>query len=218
MKKIFFLILTIFIIGQNFAQRKTTSVKGYYRKDGTYVSPHTRHYNSSTSPYPSSSSSYSTNYKKEKNDSIYLTSLNVLTIYKSDYSIPKSKYGKDIKISPSKLAINSDENNTSKDTLNINSVSNIEGIVIYVSVLRYKGNTIDICPIARNYEGDWDFHNVKHHFNKNILSAEEVSQLVSHYDWMTSGKEIKKDFSTEHIISKGFPAFLTKTIEAIKLK
>ena len=221
MKKILLLILTIIMVGQSFAQRRTTSVKGYYKKNGTYVSPHTRHYNAGSSSYSSGSySSNSTEPNSEEN--IPLTTLSVATIDKLEFTNSTSKYkhSKGEKIISTTLSRDNDTSNNivETDTIKSNQETNNNGIIIYVSVLRYDGKTIDICPVSRDYSGDWDFNKVQHHFQKKSITAEEALILISDYGWIISEEDLKKDFTYDYISSKGFPKFLTKTIEAMKLK
>lgn len=221
-KKVLLLfVLTIILGGQSFAQRKTTSVKGYYRKDGTYVRPHTRHYNAGSGTY--SSSSYGTpSNDNDTTDNIQLTTLNIATLEKKEYSTSTSKYKyeKGTKITPTTLVTDNLEGNqsTATDTLKPKQEAQSDGIIIYVSVLRYNGKTIDICPITRDYSDDWDFNKVRHRFAKSTVTAEEALQLVSEYGWTISEEDLKKDFSYDYIASKGFPKYLTRTIEAMKLK
>lgn len=219
-KSILLFVLTLLLAGQTFAQKKTTSVKGYYRKDGTYVRPHTRHYNAGSGTYsPSSYGTYSTN--KDTSENIPLTTLNIWTLEKNEYTVTtsKSKYERGAKVISSTLVSeNIEDNQTVSDTSKIKKENQNEGIIIYVSVLRYNGKTIDICPITRDYSDDWDFNKIRHKFLKSTISAEEALQLVSDYGWKISGEELKKDFSYDYISSKGLPKYLTKTVEAMKLK
>lgn len=222
-KNILLFIFTFFIAGQIFAQKKTTSVKGYYRKDGTYVRPHTRTYNAGSSSY--SSGSYSSTYvNKDTAENIPLTGLQMEALTKTEYqtTTANSKYQKGVKISPSTLQIDGEPEYQGatiiSDTIKAKQEIRNNSLVIYISVLRYNGKAIDICPITRNYSGDWDFNKVQHRFIKTAITAEEALQLVADYEWIISGEELKKDFSYDYFSSKGFPKYLTKTIEVMKLK
>ncbi len=147
MKNFYLILLSLsFLLGHS--QRKTTSVKGYYRKNGTYVKPHTRSYNSSSSNY-----SYGSGYSAENNtnDSIKINNLSLMEINSSEIKKGKTRI--------SNLKKVSDEN---------------EGVIFYVSVLRYNGMVIDICPIKRDYSNNWDFDNVKHIIDKNLITPEEA--------------------------------------------
>jgi hypothetical protein len=218
---LFFFALTLLLAEQTFAQRRTTSVKGYYRKDGTYVKPHTRHYNTGSGAYSSGSSGTYSN-DNDTTENIQLTTLDVGTIEKTEYthSTSKYKYEKGAKIAPTTLVTaNIDDSLTlTSNTIKPKQERQIDGVVIYVSVLRYNGKTIDVCPITRGYSDDWDFNKIRHRFNKSAITSEEALQLVSEYGWSISGEDLKKDFSYDHILNKGFPKYLTRTIEAMKLK
>jgi hypothetical protein len=182
-RKTLLFLVTLLLIASAFAQRRTTSVKGYYRKNGTYVSPHTRGYTAGSST-PSQYSSISS--ATSKGDDIGPTKLKFISEEAINDSIsPKDK----------KLGL---------------------GIVFYVSVLRYNGKTLDVCPIPRGYS-DWSFEKVKHKFDKKLLSTEDALDLISNYDWLIYNDQISKDFSYVYN-DKGFPSYLTKTIEAIKVE
>jgi len=71
-RKTLLFLFTLLLITSAFAQKRTTSLKGYYRKNGTYVSPHTIGYTAgsgTTSQYSSISSVTS------KDDELGLTTL-----------------------------------------------------------------------------------------------------------------------------------------------
>ncbi|PIF43925.1 hypothetical protein CLU96_0849 [Chryseobacterium sp. 52] len=194
MKLKFFLLLffTFSFLTQLDAQRRTTSVKGYTRKDGTYVKPHTRDYNSGSvySSYKSTSggnynSSYSdnernsTDYKKVKNGQ-YLT-------YTSDYNGDK--------IEKSKLTIIQNFDKESED-----------GNIIYLSVLYYNGNVIDICPVSKNIINNWDFNNINHSIDKDKLTSEHALDLISNYQWSISKEKITKNFKYLSSYNNRFPS------------
>jgi len=202
MKKLLLLLFIGLLFSNDiYCQRKTTSVKGYYRKNGTYVRPHTRTYNSSSSNVGTYSYSPSTN--NDKAESYGITSLSFLTTNNSeikDSTISKNNRSKE-EIKPSEL---------------INVEENEEGVIFYVSVLRYNGKTIDICPIKRDYSDEWDFNDVKHVVNKNDLSTEQALDLVSNYSWSIKAEKMTKSF---YSFSKTeLPDYLSKTIEAIKVQ
>ncbi|MCU0438148.1 MAG: hypothetical protein MUC49_09540 [Raineya sp.] len=86
MKNLILIILVLLITPMvSLAQKKSVSVKGYYRKNGTYVRPHTRSYSGSSSSSSTSKSHSSKSYstgssysnqkatdeKPEKTDSTY---------------------------------------------------------------------------------------------------------------------------------------------------
>ncbi|WP_407534516.1 hypothetical protein [Elizabethkingia miricola] len=188
-KKALFFLLTIICVSHLAAQRRSTTVKSYYKKDGTFVRSHTRDYNSGSGI--SHSGGYSGIYTTEETGNVPVNQLSILSVNKKELS------GK-AKIKESPL-----------------SASDAEGIIIFLSVLRYNGKTIDICPISRNIIGDWKFNDLEHRFDKNLISAEDALDLASNYGWNIRNEKISKSFYS--FSEKKFPAYLTQTIEAIKL-
>lgn len=224
--KLLLALLAIFITLQTNAQRRSTSVKGYYRKNGTYVSPHTRHYDAgngsstSTSYYSGSTNTQNTSGDGTPNN----TTLSILTVSpvgKSEYSkttASKYSYGKADKIVPTTLeTAETGTDLPGSDTVNTAPDKNTKGIVIYVSVLRYNGRAIDICPITRGVLGDWEFDKVTYTFNKAEISTEDALDLVSNYGWHIKEDKISKYHFTSYS-NKESPEYLSTTIEAIKLK
>lgn len=199
-KILLLLIFSFSFLSQFEAQRRTTSVKGYTRKDGTYVRPHTRSYNSGRS-YSSSGSNYSSSYQSisDKNDS-------ESTTFSGDYLTSTSSYKGD-KIEKSSLISTQNSDLETED-----------GNIIYLSVLYYKDKVIDICPISKNIFNSWDFDEINHSFNKNNLSSEDALDLVSNYGWSINKEKISKSFRFAMYDDKGLPNYLTKKMEAIKLK
>lgn len=202
--KLKFLLLTIFalsFLAQVEAQRRSTSVKGYTRKDGTYVRPHTRSYNSG-SIYSSSgsrnSSSYSSNSEERYSESKKTIS--------SQYLTSTSNYNGD-RIEKSNLV-----------SIQNSDLDTDDGNIIYLSVLYYNDKVIDICPITKNIINKWAFDEVNHSFNKNNLTPQDALDLISNYGWSVSNEKISKDFRYVSSYDKGFPNYLSKKIEAVKLK
>lgn len=200
-KIILSLLLAVNLIAKVEAQ-KTTNVKGYYRKDGTHVKPHVRRYKSAKNY---SNNSYTT--KSGEDELIPISSLTPMNFQNEDYvTLPGFEA-----ISPTTLTPITE---VVPDTDTIQPNTN-EGIIIYVSILRYNGKTIDICPIRRDIFLNWDFKSVSHQFSKNVISMEDALDLVGKFNWKIDGDMISKlYFSTEEKL----PKYLTKTIEAIKLK
>lgn len=243
-RNLLLLLLTFCLTATTFAQKRSTSVKGYYRKNGTYVRPHTRTYNAGNGTTSSSyySSSYNTNKtEKDSIESIPENTLSLIAVEKTDYEKTTSKYSnrKNNKISASSLTtvkttgINSyrniddnsnievEQKNTEVETSNQNGNSKNEnksdGVTIYLSVLRYNGKTIDICPVTRGILGNWDFDKTYHSFEKSLISTDDALDLVSNFGWRIKEDKISKDYSYSYN-DKGLPKYLTKTIEAMKLK
>lgn len=204
MKLNFFLIVvfSFSFLTQFEAQRRSISVKGYTRKDGTYVRPHIRSYNSGkTYSTGSSSSSYSSSYLSDSNDS------NIDSKTSSDgYLTFTSNYNGD-KIEKSNLI-----------SIQNSDLETQAGNIIYLSVLYYKDKVIDICPISKNIIDKWAFDEINHSFNKNNLSSEDALDLVSNYGWNINKEKISKSFRYTRFDDKGLPNYLIKKIEAVKLK
>jgi|GEM_PF-1206331 len=212
-RKTLLFLFTLLLMTSAFAQKRTTNVKGYYRKDGTYVSPHTRGYTAGSST-PSQYSSISS--VTSKDDKIGSTNLKFSssseTNLGSDNNITAKYKGQ--KIALTRLKFISDQ--VTNDTISSKDKNSGLGIVFYVSVLRYKDKTLDVCPIPRGYS-DWSFEKVEHKFDKKLLSTEDALDLISNYGWRIYNDKISKDFSYSYN-DKGFPSYLTKTIEAIKVE
>lgn len=199
--KLKFLLLFIFsfsFLYQIDAQRRTTSVKGYTRKDGTYVRPHTRSYTSGSgySSYGSGSTgSYSSSFAPTSSDS--------KNSQNGEFLTSTSRYnGEKIVKSQLNKFTDTDENY-------------LDGNIIYLSVLYYNNKVIDICPIKKDYN-DWSFSEVYHSFNKNKLSSEDALDLISNYGWSLNNDKLRKNF--QYSSDKNSPAYLVKTIEAMKLQ
>ena len=210
MKRTFLLLLQMcLLVMPILAQRRSTNVKGYTRKDGTYVRPHVRGYaagSGSTASYGYSNDSPS------KKDEIALTTLNFSVA--ADRTDDKTTY---LKEKGQKIALTSlNFINSENDTANLKDKTEGSGIVFYVSVLRYKGKTLDICTIPRSY-GSWEFEKVSHEFQKKDITTEDALDLVSNYGWSISNDKISRNFTYDYN-SKGLPSFLTKTTEAIRVE
>lgn len=196
MRKTFFLAtLTMFVL-TSFGQRKTTTVKSYYRKDGTYVNSHTRYYNSGSAL---TKSNYSSGLSDEDNFEIYESSLSVSSI-----SIPKSfKKLKGIKVEPTTL------------------ISDTNGMTMLIAVLRYNDTTVvDICPIPKSiltYDYETSTTSLYFKIPKDKIKSEDIIELVSKYRF-----ELKDDYllKSEYLgIGKiELPKYMTLKIEALTLK
>lgn len=200
--KLKFLLLIIFSLSffaQYEAQRRSTSVKGYTRKDGTYVRPHTRNYNSRSSY---SSKSYTSPYLSDFDEN----SSKSKNLISGQYLTSTSKYNGN-KIEKSNLT-----------SIQNSDVDVIDGNVIYLSVLYYNDKIIDICPISKNIIDNWAFDEVNHSFNKNSITPENALDLISNYGWRVNDEKISKSFRYTSTYDEGLPNYLVKKFEAIKLK
>lgn len=207
----FLLIVTLIIsIASNiFGQR--TSVKGYFRKNGTYVSPHTRSSRSGSSSYSGSySNSYTTDEPVQINESSLSIQNNESKDYKSSYQYKSNS--KNLKSGDSPLTI----------VENTDTVKN--ALPLYISVLRYKGKIIDICPIPKSilsYDYDFSYGRVYHKISKQKMSSEHIVELISNYGFTLEGDDLKLSLpirsykmEREKINESGF---LTHSFEVINL-
>jgi hypothetical protein len=102
-----------------------------------------------------------------------------------------------------------------------------DGFNVYVSVLKYYDQTIDVQQATKkysfyeithkDYKGRYDnLGDVEYTFNSNKISQEETLRLVSEYGWtLNNGLLTKKIYSD---IPNKFPSFLTHSFEIVKLK
>ncbi len=212
MKKTILLLLQIcLLVMPVLAQRRSTSVRGYTRKDGTYVRPHVRGYTAGSG----STSSYSYgNSSAPKSDEIAFTTLKFAAVDVNDGAGAKPAY---IKEKGQKIALTTlNFINSEDDGANLKDKTEVGGIIFYVSVLRYRGKTLDICTITRSY-GSWEFEKVSHEFQKKDITTEDALDLVSNYGWSISNDKMSKNFEYDYG-NKGLPSFLTKTTEAIRVE
>jgi len=243
MKRLFLLIaLIIAFSAEGFSQRKTTSIKGYYRKDGTYVRPHTRTYNGSgsssysssynTSKTPDSTSSLPEGVSKSTNVSgnTVIAPITTLKFTKTETSsrgsitlpskttnISKSPSSNINKTTVNSINIKSEEfpQSDAEDKQILNSQN--DEILIYLSVLRYNGDVIDICPVSRDNNGDWDFSQLKHKIKNSKLTRQDQILLQYGYDWNLTNDVLSKSFTSDTNSYKSMPSFLSRSIEALRL-
>lgn len=223
MKRIIVLfLLTSLCVSLTYAQKRTTSVRGYYRKNGTYVSPHTRGYTagsgaSYSSGSPSSTPIYNSSTEESSSEIIVPSILKLIKINQENKKRASSSIYDRIlgqKVTDTKLNF-VDSNIVDQQVSDKGNVTSGE-LVFYVSVLRYNGKTIDVSPISRDMLDTESFAAIVHKFKKDEISAEDALDLVSNYQWEISGKEIIRKFYRHS--SKKLPKYLTKTIEAIKVE
>ncbi len=198
MKYIVLLITSFILLFSDVDAQKSTRVKGYYRKDGTYVRPHYRSTNRSKST--TRTSNYNS-FNTTDNSEIKRVSSSSLTVNNSTLDVEKKRdwLGRKFEIAPSAL-ISSDSSEN----------------IVYISVLRYQNEVIDICAIGRNYKGEYELTGAFHKFLKDKISNDHALELISKYGW-----EINNDFLSKRFYSsssgKG-PSYLTKTLEALRLE
>lgn len=198
MKRIIFTLAALAICVTIFGQRKTTTVRSYYRKDGTFVNSHTRHYNAGSST-SNSGYSYSGASSPRENEEIFETDLTI----SSSKSPSKIKKISGLKVTPTTLTADSN------------------GVTIYVAVLRYNDSAVvDICPIPRSvltYDYETSYTSLYFKIPKDRIKPEHIIELVSKYRF-----DLKDDFLTKSeylgIGKIELPKYMNLKIEAITLK
>lgn len=195
-KIIFTLLISFLLIPLSVdAQRRTTSVKGYTRKNGTYVKPHTRSYKSGSGSYSSSSSSYSgSSYASNENREIVESTLMAQLIV-SDKDKKKGKV-EEIEI---------------QEVVNDSTFTSQETFYIDVYVLRYNDIILDIMAAPREAIS---FH-PKYQFHKDKVPSDVVIDLVSNFGWT-----LKDDILSKTYYSFGRdkdPKYLSRKKERIQL-
>jgi hypothetical protein len=192
----------------SFGQRKTTYVKSYFRKDGTFVRSHTRHYNSGSNTSGSSASGGNTSGSSYSQHSTSRES-EELEVFEGDFRIvPSGRTGGYKKIEGMKVY---------PTTL----VADTNGVTVLLAVLRYNDSVIvDICPLEKSIVTyDYKTYSTLLYFkiNKDKLKPEQVIELVSKY-----GFDLRDDYLTKSVYmgtgKAELPKYMNLKIEAITLK
>lgn len=195
-KIIFTLLISFLLIPLSIdAQRRTTSVKGYTRKNGTYVKPHIRSYKSGWGSYSSSSSSYSgSSYASNENREIVESTLMAQLIV-SDKDKKKGKV-EEIEI---------------QEVVNDSTITSQETFYIDVYVLRYNDIILDIMAAPREAIS---FH-PKYQFHKDKVPSDVVIDLVSNFGWTLKNDILSKTYYSFE--SDKDPKYLSRKKERIQL-
>ncbi|NML21024.1 hypothetical protein HHL16_09080 [Pseudoflavitalea sp. G-6-1-2] len=194
-------LVCLFAIGQ----RKTTTVRSYFRKDGTFVRSHTRHYNAgdgSGSSYSYSStgasSGGSTGAGIADNIEISETELKVAVTESGELS---KKIG-GLKVYPSRIKVDSN------------------GATILIAVLRYNDSVVDVCPVPRNIVS-YDYNGYSMDLKLKILKArlkpEHVDELTSKYQFEWIDDQLRRTIFLGYGKIE-LPKYLDLKIEALTLK
>jgi hypothetical protein len=123
-----------------------------------------------------------------------------------------------------------DKEETPKDEF-LNSTLTIDGdgFNVYVSVLKYNNQTIDIQQLKKYVYDDFEHRSaydkrldniddVEHKIDSKKLTQEETLQLVSEYGWyLKDGILSKRVYGKYEKVSK-LPSFLTHSFQIVKLK
>ena len=88
-------------------------------------------------------------------------------------------------------------------------------LVIYLSVLRYRGKIIDVSPISRDFSGEEDYSRIVHKLSKASLEPSDALEMVSNYGWQATGNKLYKLYST---YNQKDPSFISRAIESRKIK
>lgn len=197
MKQILLVALTLILCISALAQRRTTTVRSYYRKDGTFVKSHTRHYNAGSES--GSSGSYAGRSSDNNQRGVIVESS--LNITHTDCTGKYSKVNS-YKIIPTILT---------RDT---------SGITIIVAVLRYDSLVADIYPLPKDiFTHDYDFSSPSLYFRipKDKIKPEHIIELISKYRF-----DLKDDVLTKSIYTSigkiDLPPYLNVKFEALILK
>lgn len=197
MKQFFATLLFAFVSFCVFGQRKSTTVKSYYRKDGTFVRSHTRNTNSGSG---SSKGNYSYSTRVNSGEpEIFESTLHISTTAKTG----GYKKAGDVRVVPTAL------------------VADTNGVTILVAVLRYNDTTVlDICPLPRSivtYDYETSSTSLYFKIPKDKVKPEHTIELVSKYRF-----DLKDDFLTKsEFLGIGkiyLPEYMTLKVEAITLK
>jgi hypothetical protein len=198
MKQLLTALVCIVICCSTFGQRKTTTVKSYFRKDGTFVCSHTRHYNAGSGSITNGYAYSSSNYDSE-NSEVFESALKV----HSTGSTGRYKKAGQLKIIPSHL------------------MADTSGVTVLVAVLRYNDTVVvDICPLPRSIlTYDYDMSSTSLYFKipKDKIKPEHIIELASKYQF-----DLKDDYLTKSeylgIGKIDLPKYMNLKIEAITLK
>ncbi|MDR0364851.1 MAG: hypothetical protein LBH92_07550 [Bacteroidales bacterium] len=132
----------------------------------------------------------------------------------SSHLIGESEYYQDTLI----LQLRSREIASSKKKAKNSDNDNIEnGMILYASVLRYKGVPIDVCPVTRKPHGDWEFDKIHHRFNRNLVDYFDAEMLLNYYEWKDEGNIISYYYSYFYY-ERTLPPNFSKSIEVIIIK
>ncbi|RIV23650.1 hypothetical protein DYU11_11760 [Fibrisoma montanum] len=100
-------------------------------------------------------------------------------------------------------------------------VKDNNGVTIFLGVLRYNSEVIDIAPFTRSLLNDeYEFRRgtmLSLKFKSDLLKQDHVIELVSKYKFELKDDHLSKHFYTG-INKNDFPQYLTLTIESLTLK
>jgi hypothetical protein len=99
----------------------------------------------------------------------------------------------------------------------------IDEIELPIFVLRYKGVILDVCPLEKDYNGDYDIpfrFTAQFKFKNNKVTKDELIELVSRYQFMLKGDYVIADKLVRKylVYHEPLPTYLTIKKEVIRIK
>lgn len=240
------LLLTLLLAIQTIVTFSQVHVRGYTRKDGTYVRPHTRSSpgsGSSSSTYNSSSVSsndYSpgggrnitvkvdghetTLSNKDFKDGWYKAGP-TLAFYKPksylDDIVPVYEASTDLKsFTPVKTKKKRLFKTTEEKAEVSTMVYDTSGVPVYLSVIRVNGKVADIVAFPRSIlnEQTVDFsHTMYHVLDKSLFTAEQSLELIDKYGFKSEQGILKTSINVSYGNTK-LPDYINHKVEVMRLR
>ncbi len=223
-----FLFITLFFSHaiSSFGQVR---VRGYTRKDGTSVRPHTRSYPGGGSySSGSSSSSPASSKSSDDDDDLYGSKINS-TIDGEPMSISQKKFKSGFyRVSPSLTLIRANSYSSyavpfyEVDNLSLStSIGDTMSAPVYLSVIRVNGKVADILSFPRGLLGrETDFSRPFYHaINKSYFTADQALELIEKYRFVLDEDMLKRyvDVSSQYSPALDLPPYVTHKLEVIRL-
>lgn len=226
--RLLFITLFLSLVVDSFGQVR---VRGYSRKDGTYVRPHTRSYPGGGSGSSSSSLPASSRFSDDDDDDNDRYGSKIAsTVDGKSISISQKKFKKGAyRVSPNLTLIRA--NSYSSYAVPIYEVDNLTlatstedttSAPVYLSVMRVNGKVADIVPFPRStLGGDADFGRPFYHIiDKSYLTTDQVLELIDKYRFTLSEGTLKKmvDVSSQYSPPLDLPSYVSHRLEVIRLR
>ena len=226
--RFFFITLLLSHAVSSFAQVR---VRGYTRKDGTSVRPHTRSYPKGGSYSSGSSSPASSKSIDDDDDDNYSYGSNKInsTVDGKPMSISQKKFkGGFYRVNPSLTLVKASSYSNYAlpiyEVDNLSLVTSIEDTAsapIYLSVMRIDGKVADIFSFPRgSLDRDTDFSRPFYHvISKSHFTADQVLELIDKYRFSLSDGLLKRMVDVGSVYSPplDLPPYLTHRLEVIRL-
>lgn len=226
-----FLAIIFLFLAPYFADSQV-HVRGYTRKDGTYVRPHTRSSPGSGSSYSSgsSSNSYTSSYLSSSSGtttSTYNDLRKIRTVVNGNTrSIPYKSF-KDgaYKISPDITLVMVSEYSGEVEPFyeassSKSSPTDTTSMPVYLSTIRVNGKLIDAVPFTRDLFGKKldMMRSFNHVINRASLTSEQVIELIDKYNFKLNGDELSKSMSITSKSSMSLPSYVTHRLEVMRVQ